>query len=290
MRTVLIYTYYETLTSQFNLAVFLNHGVGSHMDYVFVINGRRCSLRIPAAPNIRVIARHNKGYDTGGHASALRLLDLAEDVYDYYFFMNSSVAGPFVSPSVDWRMPFINRINTSVKLVGTTIVVLPPTDAGGLGPRVEGFFFVTDKIGLDLLRAEGTIFNDHLTKKDAIVDGEYGASRCILGHGYSIDCMIPEYEGRDWRDVANWRANGNRHPSRQGSFRGKSLDPAVVIFHKWFWSEEPKRLVAPGHVRRFLAHTGDDKSRELARRGGSFMDFVTSYVGQSVRGRVTVAR
>ena len=45
------------------------------------------------------------------------------------------------------------KINELVKLVGTTIVCLPHTDAGGYGPKVEGFFFMVDNIGLNLLKS-----------------------------------------------------------------------------------------------------------------------------------------
>lgn len=36
---------------------------------------------------------------------------------------------------------FYKKINDIVKLVGTTIVCLPQWDAGGYGPKVEGFFY-----------------------------------------------------------------------------------------------------------------------------------------------------
>jgi len=41
---------------------------------------------------------------------------------------------------------------------------------------------MTDKIGLELLKNENTIF------------------KCILKYGYSIDCMLPKYKNVDWTD------------------------------------------------------------------------------------------
>ena len=38
---------------------------------------------------------------------------------------------------------FISKINDKVKLVGTTLCCLPHTDAGGYGPKVEGFFLIS---------------------------------------------------------------------------------------------------------------------------------------------------
>ena len=120
-------------------------------------------------------------------------------------------------------------------MVGTTIVCLPHSDPGGYGPKVEGFFFMVDTIGLQLLIEEKTIFYNHPTKYSAIVNGEYGLSNCILKHGYSIDCMIPAYQHIDWRDSRHYHLNHNEHPSRKNSFYGQSINPYDVIFHKWFW-------------------------------------------------------
>ena len=67
--------------------------------------------------------------------------------------MNSSVIGPIVLKSQKhWSRKFIQKINDNVKLVGTTIVCLPHEDLGGFGPKIEGFCFMTDSIGLELLQ------------------------------------------------------------------------------------------------------------------------------------------
>lgn len=58
--------------------------------------------------------------------------------------MNSGVCGPiipnYLKDDAHWSTYFIRKINDKVKLVGTTICCLPHTDAGGYGPKVEGFF------------------------------------------------------------------------------------------------------------------------------------------------------
>ena len=113
--------------------------------------------------------------------------------YDFYFFMNSGVIGPILHPNFPkchWTRIFINKINDHVKLVGTTIVCLPHQDSGGYGPKVEGFFFMTDKLGLKLLIDEKTIFCNHPDKRSAIVNGEYGLSRCMFKNNYTIDCKV----------------------------------------------------------------------------------------------------
>ena len=154
--------------------------------------------------------------------------------------MNSGVIGPIIPEyftQTHWTNIFIRKITNRVKLVGTTIVCLPPTDHGGYGPKVEGFFFMVDNIGLQLLVNEKTIFYNHKNFYDDVINGEYGLSRCILKNGYTIDCMIPRYKNIDWTNNINYNLNNNKHPSRKNSFYGYSINPYDVIFHKWYWKD-----------------------------------------------------
>jgi len=239
MKSLIVYTYYSSPSSNFNLDFFVKNELSYKMDidYIIVINGHDTPIQFPTIPNLTVLRRDNVGYDFGGHAHAL---NFAQSKYDYYFFMNSGVFGPVISDDNHWSNTFIKKINEKVKLVGTTIVCLPHTDISGkYGPKVEGFFFMTDSIGLNIISSESTIFCNHPTKHSAIVNGEYGISTCILKHGYSIDCMLPQYQNIDWTDSKNYTLNNNIHPSRKNSFFGKSINPYDVIFHKWFWHNQP---------------------------------------------------
>ena len=240
MRIIIIYAYYETPVSSYNLSFFVKKELlyRDNIDYLIVINGEICSVEIPQLPNLKIIRRENTGYDFGAHSVALENIKTNNKNYDYYFFINSGVIGPILPHyfKSHWTEIFTNKINDDVKLVGTTIVCLPTYDLGGYGPKVEGFFFCTDNIGLKLLENKKTIFQIHNDKVSAIVNGEYGLSNCILSHGYNIDCMLDRYQNIDWKDKKNWNLNDNIHPSRHKSFYGFSIDPYEVIFHKWFWN------------------------------------------------------
>ena len=243
-KKVVVYTYFNSPSSNYNLSYFVQRELcyRNDIDYILVINGYQCDVPIPEFENITILRRENEGYDFGGHAHALQYLNDQKRVYDYYFFMNSGVIGPILPHYIHeshWTNIFIRKITDHVKLVGTTIVCLPHSDLGGYGQKVEGFFFMVDDIGLDLLQKEGTIFCKHPDKTSAIVNGEYGLSNCILKHGYTIDCMLPRYQNMDWKDSKNWNLNNNMHPSRQHSFYGSSINPYDVIFHKWFWHGLP---------------------------------------------------
>tara|TARA_Y100000389_G_C17471290_1_gene531384 strand:- start:3254 stop:4051 length:798 start_codon:yes stop_codon:yes gene_type:complete len=240
MTAVICYTYYETASSICNLDFFVKNEINyrEDVDYILVINGMKCQVSLPNLKNVTIIKRENTGYDFGGHYIALNYIRERNLEYEYFIFMNSGVIGPIVPhyvSSIHWSKYFINKINDKVKLVGTTIVCLPESDAGGYGPKVEGFFFVTDKVGLAIIEKEKTVFQIHEDKYSAIVNGEYGLSRCILKNGYSIDCMIKKYQNIDWTDRENWNLNNYKHPSRKNSFFENSLIPYELIFHKWYW-------------------------------------------------------
>jgi hypothetical protein len=243
MKSLIVYTYFSSSSSDYNLDFFVKKELSykDNIDYIIVINGYNYSdhIKFPELTNLTIIKRENIGYDFGGHNAALESIKKS---YDFYFFMNSGVIGPIIPyyfTLTHWTDIFIKKINDSVKLVGTTIVCLPENDSGGYGPKIEGFFFMTDNIGLELLKNQKNIFCNHQNKFNAIVNGEYGLSNCILKNGYSIDCMLPKYQNINWTNKANYNMNNNRHPSRKNNFYGSSINPYDVIFHKWYWNDEP---------------------------------------------------
>lgn len=242
MKSVIIYTYFSSPSSDYNLNFFVRKELSykDNIDYIIVINGYYYNENIifPNLENLTILKRENIGFDFGGHNHALEYIENTSKNYDYYFFMNSGVIGPIIPhyfTENHWSNIFIKKINQLVKLVGTTIVCLPHTDHGGYGPKVEGFFFMVDNIGLKLLKNQQNIFCNHNDKYSAIINGEYGISNCIFRNGYSIDCMLPKYQNIDWTNSANYNLNNNIHPSRKNSFYGHSINPYDVIFHKWFW-------------------------------------------------------
>jgi hypothetical protein len=242
MKSVIIYTYYSSQTNDYNLSFFVKKELTfkENIDYIIVINGYEYNKNIifPDIENLKIIKRENIGFDFGGHKAALEYIEESNKLYNYYFFMNSSVIGPIIPhylTETHWSTFFIKKINDNVKLVGTTIVCLPHTDKGGYGPKVEGFFFMVDQIGLNILKNDGTVFCNHVDFYNTIINGEYGLSKCILKNGYSIDCMLSKYKNIDWRNSSNYNMNNNIHPSRKNSFYGNSINPYEVIFHKYYW-------------------------------------------------------
>ncbi len=243
-KILVVYTYFKSPSADYNLQFFHDYAISykENIDFILVINGYECSIELKELSNFYIIKRQNLGYDFGGHSAALKFINSNNKKYDYYFFMNSGVIGPIIPHYLEeehhWTDYFIGKINEKVKLVGTTIVCMKEKELKLYGPRVEGFFFLTDQKGLDLMIEDGNIFKNHKTKFGAIINGEYGLGRCILKNGYNMDCMLNYYQNIDWRLKENWHMNDYKHPSRHNSFYGKSINPYEVIFHKWYWHEE----------------------------------------------------
>ena len=85
-----IYNYYEKDEHyKNNLQFFLDNGILEEVDYYFVINGNY-SIEFPKKSNIKIYNRENKGYDFGAYSYIIDKLK----VYDYNFYMNTSVKGP----------------------------------------------------------------------------------------------------------------------------------------------------------------------------------------------------
>ena len=161
VRCCCLYAYYEKNdTYKENLLYFLEHGAPLvDMDYYIIINGT-CTLEIPRKKNIHVYSRENKGYDFGAYSFMIHRL---KKKYDYYFFMNSSVRGPYMkSHGSSWATPFLNLLNGDTRLVGTSINIYPyPTlyqyDLSQLFgvktvySHVQSMFFVMDHVLFTLL-------------------------------------------------------------------------------------------------------------------------------------------
>lgn len=164
--------------------------------------------------------------------------------FTHFIFLNCGVRGPFLPAhwpaSVHWSSVYLDKLTHEAKLVGTSIVCLPHNDPcvkhdpGCFGPKVEGYAWATDAVGLGVLLRKRTVFRQHATKVDAIFDGEYGATRAIFAAGYTIDTPLLAYQGVDWRRESS--CNKNMHPSREGSYFGISQHPLETIFHKTWWA------------------------------------------------------
>ena len=151
--TLVLYCYFEKNDDyKNNLLYFLNNGIEENIDYIFIINGNN-TINIPSSKNIKIIYRDNIGYDFSAYGEALKNIHI--DKYKYFFFINTSVRGPFLPNYIklSWTEPFKNLLKNDVKLVGSTINLTEDLDFNNLDipyekkkyyPHVQSQMFATD--------------------------------------------------------------------------------------------------------------------------------------------------
>jgi hypothetical protein len=164
------------------------------------------------------------------------------DTYEYFVWLNPSVRGPFLPAYVrglmHWTEPFVSRLSPTVKLVGCSINCvgiggeIPPS-----GPpiHVQTYVAATDRQGLDVLLATGTVFKCWPTMRSVVEHSELGASAAIFAAGYTVDSLMFRYQGVDWRDpaVRATACNNGRNPVNGPDWNdGIFVHPMETLFTK----------------------------------------------------------
>ena len=243
-----LYAYYEKNEAyRRNLEFFLQHGLLPHVTYYIIINGT-CSATVPRQKNVTVFHRENAGFDFGAYDYVLSLVVMSS--FDYVFFLNTSVRGPYLDlvPSGDWTQPFIDLLkkNADTKLVGTSINVLDSWSADwrlpylllgdqekALHPHVQSMFFAVDKECLRFLRSKNTFSVGPSDTMASIIGRiEIGMSYNVLANGWNIDCVLPGYTGLDYRTMTSNPNPSSTDPYNLNTYFYTTIKPADVIFFK----------------------------------------------------------
>lgn len=263
------YAYYEKNNEyKENLAYFLENGglYCKNIDFYIIINGE-CSVDlsiIEKKSNVVIIKRPNTGYDFGAWQHCINKYILPNSKsYDYYFFMNSSVRGPFPAEygTIGNRCPpkwvdlfvelFISPFGTStdVNLAGVSINMLmtkPLKYAISRKPpytHVQSQFFVLSKKGFNYLLDCGffnddDILNNPNTKIEyMVINKEIKMTSIILDNGWNINAYLSEYRNRDYRTITeNINPTGenpwNTCSNRSNNYFGRDITPEDAIFFK----------------------------------------------------------
>jgi len=236
------YAYYEK-NDQYknNFRYFLKHGLQNNIDYYIIINGAS-TVEIPELSNVQVFRRDNIGYDFGAYSYAV---DRVTKEYDYYFFMNTSVKGPYYEG--DWSVPFIELFDKDVSIVGTSINVLISENPDNLKnlygskecyPHVQSMFFCIHKYYFEYLRSLDFFNEQHCNSITDMVtlisEKEIGLSQLALSKGWNINAILSKYKGIDYRTItkSTLDPSGYQDPYFEGSYFGGSIDKNEVIFYK----------------------------------------------------------
>uniref|UniRef100_A0A6C0DP71 Uncharacterized protein n=1 Tax=viral metagenome TaxID=1070528 RepID=A0A6C0DP71_9ZZZZ len=240
----LIYNYYERddLYKE-NFIYFLENGIYEEVDYYIVINGN-CTVKIPKRKNVFVYYRKNVGYDFGAYSYAVNNKLIKN--YDYYFFMNTSVRGPYLRDTNEkWYDHFIPLFNANVHLVGTSIsictsnayCVYDDNYKRKTNPHIQTMFFGMDQQYFIELKNDHFFDEDEIIKMDftdLIKMKEVGLSQKAIEKGYNINCILSKYRDLDYltldHDINETSLDGD--PYFSDAYFGETIDPYEVIFFK----------------------------------------------------------
>jgi hypothetical protein len=246
-KTVVIYHYYEKDSSyRDNLLHFLSFGYSKSIDYLIVIAGKH-SINLPTAENISYIFTENLNNDFGGYCHAINNV-LKTSKYDFFFFINSSVRGPFLTArdKKEWTEYFIEQLQLDTGIVGSTINILSPSSPCAIGyaekyshsinySHVQTTSYLLPKKTLLHLMKEG-FYNSTgiLDKENAIRDYEVRLSQLIKDQGWNLRSLLPEYNNLDYRiaheDINPTSDHGD--PCFKDSYFGRTAHPNEIIFIK----------------------------------------------------------
>lgn len=245
-----LYAYYEKDDLyKNNFKFFLENWIIPNVDYYIIIN-RNCSINIHETNNIIVYKRENKGYDFGAYSFAINNIDKINKDYDYYFFMNTSVKGPYLNGNnKDWTKVFLNLFNKDVSIVGTSINIYENNNfykfnlkdiynKDGPFSHVQSMFFCINKDYLDYLKSIN-FFNEEEINNISNIDElisykEFGLSQNAIKKGNNINCILSKYKDLDYRlikkDINETSYGGDSY--YKDSYFGGNIDPYEVIFYK----------------------------------------------------------
>jgi len=236
----LLYAYFEkNELYKNNFKFFLENGILDHVDYYIIINGH-CSVEIPQKKNIKILIRENIGYDFGAYSHGIKNL---ENNYQYIFFMNTSVCGPYYKDK-NWTHYFIPLFSGDVKVVGTSINIctwdhplLKILYGNGPYSHVQTMFFGITNEYLTYLKSIDFFNQETINQLDfesLIIRKEIGLSQIALKNNWNINCNLMLYKNLDYRNITK-DINPTSHegdPYYQKAFFGMTIEPQQVVFFK----------------------------------------------------------
>ncbi|RKO82893.1 hypothetical protein BDK51DRAFT_16641, partial [Blyttiomyces helicus] len=209
-----------------NLMYFLRHGLGSHVDYLFVLNSDlRESIVIQTRSNIHILRRENSRvifcYDLGSFKVGVEYLEQAlGKTYKRLIMINASVRGPFMPTYTPgcWIDNFLSRLQKDVKLVGTTFNCADRR-------HVQSQVISVDRTGYELI-APALACHVHLW--DAVANGEIAATRLVRDAGFKVDVMMMSFHAGE-KAVEECNTRDINFPN---GYHGRSIHPYEVMFIK----------------------------------------------------------
>lgn len=249
-KILVLYHYFEKdLSYRDNLCHFFTFGIEPYADYLIIISGAH-TLELPAMANVKYAFTEPKRSDFGGYAQVIND-GLNLEPYEYVFFINSSVRGPYISANQNqtWLDIFLDQLRferDDVGIVGTTICTLDQNFRhsinyqkrfGGnpLFSHVQTMAYGLPNSVLKKLIESGFYQEERdNTKSLAIESYEIHLSQLVLQQGKNLRCLLPEFNQIDYRKP---HLNPNStstigDPNEVLGYFGRSVHPYEVLFIK----------------------------------------------------------
>lgn len=230
-RDFVVYHYFHRdVLYRDNLAHFLRFGLLRELDYLFIVQGDSF-FPIFDFSNVSVFRASNEGLDFGGISQAFAAGKIPSD-RERYFFLNSSVRGPFLSPWQQgyWPAAFDPLFKVGFDLVGATRNSGFLPDA--MSPHIQTTAYGLSGRAWRMLTEKG-FFNQRIAKKkiEIIEQYEIGLTCQMQGFGLRVASLVPD---RIWHD-GNWMVSptsieGDANYKR--GYFGSSFHPLDVVFPK----------------------------------------------------------
>lgn len=247
MKNCIVYHYFEKDESyKDNFNHFLFFGLDEINDFIIIVSGV-CSLDIPIhKKNIKVFNLENFNLDYGAYCKLIQSEFHIHD-YEFIFFINSSVRGPFIPPYIKetWTNIFINFFNSNVGAVGSTINILNPLCEQSLHynkifnesevSHIQTTAYCLSRESLQLLIDCGFYNENSILDKISIISKyEIRMSQILLNNGYQIRSICPEFNKIDFIDK---HTNPNQTSSNgdilvDKGYWGRTPHPYETIFVK----------------------------------------------------------
>lgn len=190
-----------------------------------------------------------------GAALPLLASDLAAS--RYVVVVDSGTAGPFLPAHLrahlHWTEPLLARLSERVRMVGPAISCEGTPRGGDVAgdwrrqPHLPAHAWATDAQGWALLsRPQAGVMACHADPWDVRWHSDLGAAAALFDAGHTIDCLMPRYQGVDWRDERNWACNDRSEGGAGGGWgvtegrekvtAGKARLAASKRWLVWLWS------------------------------------------------------
>jgi hypothetical protein len=206
MKTLILYAFHQLSES---VDYFIKNGLFEHPDYhfIFICNSLIPIPNLVLPPYVAIVYRMNLGYDFGAWSDVLLENNLYEQ-YDQFFFLNSTVIGPFIPNycTKKWTDIYLDQLTEDIRLFGLSIngqgLTREQPMTSSRFPHVQSMVFCMKKSTLEYLISRNIFCKISTNDKVRIIEQhEIRMSIEIIRNGWNFGCMLEYYRGIDFRNL-----------------------------------------------------------------------------------------